>query len=459
MSMLSPPPPAGNDDATAAVAAVASPPVARSRDRKTLALTRLLGAFLPADVMANWKWDVAAGLCSGVYQGAVWTFALQLARGAIHANGFQMGLATAAPAFGYLFSILWARQMEGKSKLPFVTVTWTISRGLFIFTPFLVRGSVTQSAFIALICITPIMFSVSTPAYTSIMKEVYPDHLRGRLMSYVRVAMSISMLLTARLMGYLQEYRGLDFRWMFLIGGIFGVGTAVAFSRLQLPPAENSESPPMREFLIETLRIPVVNVGYRWFVVSVFLTGFGNLLQTPAQYVVHVDLFHIRPTQISTMQNLAGITSMASLFFWGWYMDRFGSLSTVLVAVSINAMAPLVYAFAPTLGWLYWASVAMGVSQSGIDLGYLNTTLMFAEKGRVAQYQAVHSTLFGLRGTIAPMFTFELLSAFHHNWSRFFLFCAALMGVGTAFQCFSLRTYRQIQAKLKAELRPTVRET
>ena len=74
------------------------------------------------------------------------------------------------------------------------------------------------------------------------------------------------------------------------------------------------------------------------------------------------------------MQNMAGILSLASLFFWGWYMDRFGSLPTVLVAVAINCMAPLVYAFAPSLVWLYLAAVSMGVSQSGIDLGYLNTT-------------------------------------------------------------------------------------
>src|SRR5437879_1060890 len=100
---------------------------------------RQLGRFVPDSVWVNWRWDVVAGICSGLYQGCVWAFALQLARGKMHATGFQMGLATAAPAIGYLFATLWARQMEGRSKLPFVTLTWLVSRGLFLLTPLLVQ--------------------------------------------------------------------------------------------------------------------------------------------------------------------------------------------------------------------------------------------------------------------------------------------------------------------------------
>jgi len=408
---------------------------------------------MPESVWHNWCWDALAGMCAGIYQGCIWTFALQLARGKMRATGFEMGLASAAPAVGYLFAILWARQMEGRSKLPFVTVTWVLSRGLFLLTPLLVPSTAHTAAYVALICLTPVLFSVSTPAYTAIMKDIYPDHLRGRLMSYVRVGMATSMLLAARTMGVLQEHRGLDFRWMFVIGGVFGIGTAAAFSRLKLPPVLHAELPAFRHFLRDTFSILGSNVGYRWFCVSVFVAGFGNLLQTPAQYTVQVDRFHITPTQIATMQNLAGLLSLASLFFWGWYMDRFGSLPTVLAAVSVNCVAPLVYAFAPNLFWLYLAAACMGVSASGIDLGYLNTTLMFAEPGRAAQYQAVHSTLFGLRGTIAPLLTFAIAGMLHRNWPLFFLICLAVMIVGTLFQFFSMRTYRAERAAVLAESR------
>ena len=399
-------------------------------------------------VWYNWKWDLAAGISSGVYQACIWTFALQLARGKLHATGMQMGWATAAPAIGYLFAILWARQMEGRSKLPFVTVTWVLSRGMFLLTPLLIRGTHSTEFFISLIVLTPILFSVSTPAYTTIMKDIYPDQHRGRMMAYVRVGMVAAMLLTARVMGYLQQYHGLDFRWMFFIGGVFGVGTAYAFSRLHLPAVtEVRTPPPLGWFLRDTFSILATNKGYRWFIASVFVTGFGNLIATTYYPIYQVDRFHITPEQIANMQNIGGVASLFALFFWGWYMDRYGSLATVLVAVLFNCLTPLLYAMSANILYLYVAATIMTLTSLGIDLGYLNTTLMFAEPGRAAQYQAVHSSFFGLRGTIAPLIAIHLLRGLGHRWVPAFMICLGIMIVGVLFQFFSLQTYRQKQRK------------
>src|SRR5579871_697645 len=406
-------------------------------------LRRSLGRFVPDEVWYNWRWDLVAGISSGVYQGAIWTFALQLARGKLHATGHQMALATAAPAIGFLFAIFWARQMEGRSKLPFVTITWLISRGLFALTPLLVQGPHSTAMFVGLICVTPILFSVSTPAYTAIMKEIYPDALRGRLMSYIRIGMAGTMLLSARVMGILQESYHLDYRWMFAIGGVFGIGTAIAFQQLRLPPPETvSAPPPMHHFLRDTFRILIHNRGYRWFTASVFIAGFGNLVANTYYPIYQVDVFHITPTQIATVQNVASLLTLISLFFWGWYMDRFGSLACVLLACLELCVTPLCYALGNRIEWLYVGAAAGGVASSGIELGYLNTTLMLAEPGRAAQYQAVHSSFFGLRGTIAPLLAVPLLLSISHvdimkhltraNWRTGFEICLVIMLIGGA---------------------------
>lgn len=435
---------------------------------------RQMGRVIPDDVWKNWCWDAFAGLCAGIYQGAIWTFALQIARGQLHATKFQMALATAAPAVGYLFATLWARQMEGRSKLPFVTITWLISRGMFLLTPFLVRGGAGREMFVSLIVLTPILFSVSTPAYTAIMKDIYPDRLRGRLMSLVRVGMAASMLITARVMGLWQQNGGLDYRWMFFIGGIFGIGTAYAFSRLKIPKAHAATPPPpIGQFLSQTFSILIHNKGYRWFTASVFVSGFGNLVANTYYPIYQVDQFHITQTQIATMQNIGGALSLVSLFFWGSFMDRFGSLTTVFVACIIICMSPLLYAFSPNVVWLYMAGAANGIASSGIDIGYLNTTLMFAEPGRAAQYQAVHSTFFGLRGTIAPLFAIPLLDILtdsalrrnpnletpnpphFHDWHNAFLCCLVIMFLGAMFQLASMRSFRRRQSQEQSLGRPT----
>ncbi len=404
------------------------------------ALRRLIGFDIPDIVWYNWRCDAVAGLYAGAYQGCIWTFALQLARGKLHATGFQIGLATAAQAIGYIFALIWARQMEGRSKLPFVTITWTLARGSFLLTPLLVQGQMSRLMFVSILCAAPIIFSISTPAYTSIMKDIYPDHLRGRLMSYVRIGMYATMLLSARLMGIWQEQYHLDYRMMCAIGGVFGVGTAIAFGRLHLPQhRHDTEPPPINDFIRQTFLIVVHNPGYRWFTISVFVSGFGNLVANTLYPIYQVDHFKITPTQIATMQNISGLLSMISLFFWGQVLDRYGSLAAVLVAATTLCLQPLCYAFGPSIGWLYLGAGVAGAVGTGIDLGYLNTTLMYAEPGRAAQYQALHSTFFGLRGTIAPLLAAPMLLALNRNFTAAFCLSMAIMVVGAIFQAMSFR--------------------
>src|SRR5262249_22965025 len=92
-------------------------------------------AGLPEHTRIAWRWDLLTGAFAGMYQGCIWTFVLRIARADMHATGSQMGWITASPALGYIFATLWARQMEGKSKLPFVYWTWLAARGMFLLTP------------------------------------------------------------------------------------------------------------------------------------------------------------------------------------------------------------------------------------------------------------------------------------------------------------------------------------
>src|SRR5688572_18872079 len=236
---------------------------------------RELLASLPPEVRLAWKWDMLTGLLAGIYQGCVWTFVMRVARADLKATGEHIAWIAAAPALGYLFATVWARQMEGREKMPFVFWTWLAARGMFLFAPLIAS----RNHFVALVCFTPLIFSVSTPAYTAIMKETYPERQRGRLMSSVRIVMNGFTLTFALLMGPLMD-AGLDYRYAFSFGGFFGAMSAWTFSRIRIPPvAEIGETrSPAREFYAGTLNILKRNRGYRWFSASVFVSGFGNII-------------------------------------------------------------------------------------------------------------------------------------------------------------------------------------
>jgi hypothetical protein len=393
---------------------------------------------LPPETRQAWLWDTATGACAGVYLGSVWTFVARIARAELHATATQMGWMAAAPAVGYIFATVWARQMEGKSKLPFVYWTWLVARGMFMLAPLIA----TREQFVALVCITPIIFSVSTPAYTAIMRDIYPDELRGRLMSVVRIVLNAITLGAALLTGRLLD-AGLDWRAAFLVGGVFGALSAWTFSRIRVPgPTETGREPPSTiAFFRDTLDILRRNPGYRWFTASVFVYGFGNLVATTIYPIYQVDRFHISNTEVANLQNVAAGATILGFFFWGWFMDRRGPLITVLIAIGVVCTMPFVYAVAPRVEYLRIAAAAGGLAISGIDLGYLNTTLLFAEEGRAAQYQALHSSFFGIRGTIAPQVAIPMMHAFGAR--NAFYVAGVIMLVGVTLQVVSMRDFRR----------------
>jgi len=381
---------------------------------------------------------MATGACAGVYLGCVWTFAGRIARAELGATAAQMGWLAAAPALGYVFSTVWARQMEGRSKLPFVYWTWLAARGLFILSP-LVR---TREQYVLLVCFTPILFSVSSPAYTSIMKDIYPDELRGRLMSVVRIVANVVALTTALVAGRMLD-AGVGWRTVFMVGGAFGALSALTFSRIRVPAEASGlqEGITTVAFLRDTFDILRRNAVYRWFTASVFVYGFGNIVASTLYPIYQVDRFHITNTEVANLQNVAAAATIIGFFFWGSFMDRRGPLVTVLIAIVAVCSMPITYALAPRVEYLRIAAAMGGLAMSGIELGYLNTTLLFAEPGRAAQYQALHSSFFGIRGSIAPHVAVPLMHAAGPRAT--FVVAEAIMLCGVALQLVSMRDARR----------------
>ncbi len=407
---------------------------------------RLWIESLPPTARAALRWDCASSLLWGAYNGCIWTFVARIARADLRASAADMAWISAAPALGYLFATIWARQMEGRAKMPFVWITWLVARGLFLLTPLFA----TRNGYVFLVCVTPIIFSVSTPAYTSLMKDVYPDHLRGRLMSLSRMCWSLSTFFFAFGAGRLLD-GGLDWRWSFMFGGACGALSALAFCRIRvpLPDVEADDRMSTIGFVRDTLNILWRNPRFRWFSASVFVYGFGNIMAYTLYPIHQVDTFHIRNTDVANMQNLAAVTQIAGYLFWGGIMDRRGPLFAVLVGICIICLMPPCYAMAGNLAPIYLASAIGGLAFSGIELGYLNSILQLSEPGRAAQYQALHSSLYGIRGTIAPFCALPLMHVYGIRtgiWA-----CGGVMLCGIGLQLVSMREHKRYLRRVEAD--------
>ena len=412
-------------------------PVAR-RDSLGIRVRRAVRNHLdvPRAARHSLNWDLIAGACAGAYQGMTFPFFVRIARGELGASETLVALMTAAPFVGNLLSPVWARQMEGRAKMPFCLLSWISARFLLLLMPLAATGS----AFVGIVFLLQFIGTVGSPAYTSLMKDIYPDRARGRLIGYVRVGVQSLMFVATLCAGRLLDHN-VSYRVLFPIAGLLGIGAALSFARVRPldpgPVLKEGRALSAREFTLDTLSILRDNIAYRWFALSVFTYGFGNLMVQPLYQLYQVDVLRISNTQIANLANFASLMAIVGAFFWGRFIDRHGAPRTVLLSILLITLIPLVYLSARSVPWLFFASALSGFGFAGIELSYLTSILAYAEPGRAAQYQSLHSLLLGVRGVLAPLIGVPLMHALGYH--GVFWLALVIMIVGAYVQWLATR--------------------
>lgn len=398
---------------------IAIPETRLTRGARVRAL-RAVMRQVPGRARQAFRVDLTSMFLAGLYTGAVFPFVNVIVRDDLHGTPAVLALITAAPFLGNLMALFWAQAMEGRSKVPFVKWSHLSARFCVMLSFF----AVTPWSFALIISTGQIIGTIATPAYAAIIKEVYPDSQRGRILGLTRGAILVAQVGATLLAGWVMTSSGLDmaYRYVFPVAAMIGLLAAVVFSRIipeDQQEAEEEEEPPappapvgrkLKEtahFIWSTLGILREDQAYRWFALSVFTYGFGNLLTVPIIPLIQVDELHIRKEQLAVLFNLMQVVAILSYFYWGRYVDRRSPQRAVVLNILINILVPVVYiltALVPNANaWsLIPAYVASGIVLAGIDLSYFNAILTFSGPDNVSRYQALQSFLLGIRGSIAP---------------------------------------------------------
>lgn len=380
-------------------------------------------------------------MLGGMYAGMIMPFYMIIARDNLKANALTIGFMAAAPFLGSLFSILWAHAMEARPKMPFWVWPMVIGRAAFLLLLFFK----TPLSFALVIFVSQFLGSLTSPAYAAIIKAVYPEESRGRIMSYVRVGMMFVMIIATFIAGALL--RVISYRHVFPVAGAIGVVAAIQFGRMRVDEPFAAALPPRRsEFFRSILAILAEDRSFRWFVMSVFVYGFANLILSPVYPIFQVDRLHITTMQAAILVNLSSIVWMAGILYWGHYVDAKSPLSAVAICVFLSGMTPITYFFAQNVWMLIPAFVVSGWINSGIELSYFNSVLKLAPEHRVSHYQALFQSLLGIRGAVAPFIGSWLMTSFTAvGWDYKYLFLISLVGmfVGGSMQVYGVRGHRK----------------
>lgn len=340
------------------------------------------------------------------------TFALQAG-----ASNLQVGILSAAPAIGFLFSPIWASWIERIDKPKIFTVIPTVIGRLLLILPALFPN---PNVYVTVAIIFQLLMGIQSPAYALLVSRIYPDHLRGRLMGYVRVGMGVLMIPLAYLVGSWADFMGP--RGPLIAAAIAGFISAALFNSIK-------ESKKGRKIVRETLTEPKVSKKAQLLeqiqlvknsrVLAIFLlattfSGFGNMMSIPLYQIIQVDVLGLNNMQIGYARVAYYVALLLTYLIGGIMIDRFHIKYTLIAGIGAYAVVPLLYSLWGTFSAVLVGNAIQGIGEAIWEIGILAFIFKIAP-GREAVVYGIHLLTFGIRGTIGPLLGTSLTSIMDIN--------------------------------------------
>lgn len=357
-------------------------------------------SFLPAylrsahpTVRRNATLDLWGAVAYGLFFGAALQFIPVVLRNQ-GASTEMLALYTSQTYLGSIltsFSIVLMRRRRTKS---FAVACWYAARSIFLVVGF-VKG---VPWLVLLFGVFWFLEVFPSPAYTRILQVIYPEEIRGKILSLVRLGMAVAVIAITPLAGWALDTWG--YQLLFPLAGVMGILSTALFNRIDV-----NEGPlPIRQTktlagLVEIVR---TNRPFALHLLSFTVYGLGALLGFALYPVVQVDRLHLSYTEIGLLGLAQSVFWLLGFLYWGGAVDKHGGLWVMRVNLLIAFFVPFSYIWA-TNGWMLLpAFIAQGIISAGVDLGLINTSISLAEPDKVVEYAAVQATVIGVRGMITP---------------------------------------------------------
>ena len=355
----------------------------------------------------TFKKDLLSTLFVGIFLAATSPFFGVIARRQFSASPFHLSIISSSAGIGQIFTFYWGYIIRSKKdKLKMVVIPGALARGVFLFTP--LASSIT--IFLLLILVYQVISYISTPAYVEVIKFMYPDMVRARLMGIVRMVNNLVVITVTPVAGHLISSIG--FKWTFFLGAIFGIISSLIFSTIRIK--QDYTAPTVPYIPIKSiLAIPLLDKKFGTYLAIFFMYGLGNWLSNPIYPIVLVDKLQATSLQVGFISTISSSLSAISYIFWGRFIDRDNPVHVLALVFLLDFLIPLGYLLAsikPMYLFVMLSAVVSGIANAGIDLGVMNAILRIAPSTEIASYMALHSTFVGIRGILGPFLGATLYS-------------------------------------------------
>ncbi len=344
---------------------------------------------------------------------------------------------SAAPNVANLSSFVWAALAHGRTKVPFISwlqLVTCLCVALIAFVPVSPLG---LAILTLLVIVARIAWTGVITIRTSVWRNNYPRANRALIAGKMAIIQAVMLAVAGLLIGEAMDIAPASFRYLLPILALAGfAGNAIyrrvrlrGQRRLQRAERDGRASVASRmdpRGLIALLKEDPLYARFMWWM-SVF--GLGNLMLGPPQVIVLNDEFHTSYLEGILVTTVIPIAVMP-LAIPAWsrlltrvHVIRFRSIHgwTFVLAAGLIFAATLAH----SMPIMYLSSVVLGLGFAGGSLAWNLGHHDFAPAHRDSEYMALHVTLNGIRGAIAPFLAIALYSPMAHAGygAWFFLIC------------------------------------
>ena len=170
--------------------------------------------------------------------------------------------------------------------------------------------------------------------------------------------------------------------------------------------------------------------------------GGGFIAAGPLYALVYVDRLDLSLSDVGLIGVLGAGATTVSFLAWGTVADRFDALAAMRWGSIIGLVGLLAYAVAPGYALLLPAALAIGISNSSIEVGVSavisDHTPLVSRAAAMSGWDAVT----GARGLVAPFFMSALVQFGVVSVTVGLLLCAAASATGVALFWWAARRAR-----------------
>lgn len=336
----------------------------------------------------------------------------------LRATALQLGLLATLPQFLGAISQLvgvWAMKFFPSRRQAVVSFVWLnafVWLGI-AFLPFTGGGNAAVYALIGLACVYYISGSFVAPAWSSLIGDLVPAHIRGRYFGYRNRLVGLCTFLAILAAGQILDVSrriaqpALGFMTIFLLA-FCARSLSIYYLRKYDDPAYIIEREHHFSFWQFIRRSPKSN--FAKFVYFVSLINFGVNIATPFFAVYMLRDLHLSYIEFTIVTATNTVTQFLTMQHWGKLSDQFGNKKILNLCGYGVALSPILWLFGEQLWFLLLIQVYAGFVWAGFNLAVANflfDAVTPPKRARCVAYQAMVNGAFVLCGSLLGAYMTE----------------------------------------------------